>query len=312
MSVRIDKILTKEDDRPRISASSIKDWFSCQYKWKVKNIDKFKSPANIYLVTGTMFHWTQELTDKRGSELPNGKIDDKWFDALWAMVREEYQNGLRDNYDHAVVDPLYKEGKETLEPIVKVLFTEGIHLLREGGPILASEAWAKLDVPHTDYYLHGYIDRLFTTGFKWDFKTSKAKWGPFKKYGEVQHLIYPAMTLADITYFTDGNGDIQSAPMPKPEIEDFKFFVAIKHKRPKFPNTFQTDWVTTVRGINELKRQSTMKMITSIVREIEMHKEADDWIPNVLTGMCNYCDVRKAGLCPSMPKFIDGVDNKGE
>lgn len=309
--VRIDKILTEEVDRPRISASSIKDWFRCQYLWKSKYIDGFKEPPNIYFLTGTMFHWINELTDKRGSELPK-TIDDLWFDQLWSMVRGQFVMFRKDfpEEEHPILDKLYSEGRETLKDLTEVLFQDGIHLLKEGGPILASEGWAKLDIPGTDWYAHGYIDRLFKNGNKWDFKTAGQKWNAFKKYQEAQAYVYPMFSLADKVYWDDGYGNIEEAPMPHPFSEEFKFFVAVKYKRRHGLDYFQTDGITTMRDIQDRQRYATLKMLGGIVREIDMHKKSDDWTCNVINGMCNLCPVRKAGLCPTQPQYISGVDEE--
>lgn len=163
-----------EDTIYRISATKLKTYLSCPYKFKLSYIDKLDTPSHPYFYLGSFVHKTIEKTLTSIKDDPDR--------------REEFISCSVSLYDSIVEESLPNEDREDYAKYDK-----------DGRKMVSSYDWP-LEVPQVESYFNtsldgvnfiGYIDQIFEdSAAVVDLKTGKRVPDMMVLQNDIQFTIY--------------------------------------------------------------------------------------------------------------------------
>ena len=220
--------LSKDVTDKYLSATYIKSYLECPYRFKRIFIDGLGTPPSEPLLVGSAVHWMMEELIKDGDVYSNMDMDDVKSE-LFDYVKDRAEKEFRE-----IEDPWI----ETAVSLVLGFFTY-IDGYIQSLDILAPEVYISRPIPGTDWTLQGTIDCLLSDGKIIDWKSSSRKWPPFRKYKELQPKIYRYLATSDVGYVVDDD-EVKEIEIPHDDEETFIFDIFIKHKNIN-PNSYQLD-----------------------------------------------------------------------
>lgn len=204
MDVTEEDILKEEDKKRTVSFSQYSTYLNCPWEWKLKYIDKLKSPSNIYSVFGTAMHNTLQTwitllyTDEKKVKIFD--IKEELKQQLINLAKEE----LRDEEGNLTVNQkqfaeIYADGCNIIDHVKKYKkdwFVSNRKLIGVEVPI-------EILLPNNTIF-RGYYDvvlyhKATKTYYIYDFKTSTRGWFPSdkKKFGKIDQLLLYKKYFAD-------------------------------------------------------------------------------------------------------------------
>ncbi len=210
--------LSKTVNDKYLSATYIKAYLECPWKFKNIYIDGMETPPSEPLLVGSATHWLMEELIKNHVEYEQVEVDDI-YSILSKYVTERAKREFRD---------IEEEWVDRAVRLVLGFFEYNYDYIN-GLNILAPEVYISKKITDTDWMLQGTIDALVADGTIIDWKTAARRWPPFRKYKELQPKVYRFLALEDKGYVVTGD-DVQEIDIPKENTNTFKFNIFIKHK----------------------------------------------------------------------------------
>jgi putative RecB family exonuclease len=240
-----------------LSYSSISLFLQCSASWKMKYIDKIKTPTSPELVMGSAVHGTVEtfIANNHQDSLI-GLWNQKWTEQLEKDKNIDWGTNTPEHYCNEGIRIL--SNSEVQKGILSV------RVMRDAnGPLIEREV--ALKVPGVPIPITGFIDLVTEHGIPGDIKTSKSSWSADKALTEIQPLFYLAMLN-------------QLGIVKNPEWR-FIHFVIVKTKTPQF------------QVIEHIHNPGQLMWLFQMVRNVWKAIESGIYPENPTSWACssNYC-----------------------
>jgi len=269
--------------RDHLSYSSINTYHLCPRSWRLRYIDKVKTPSASALVFGGAFHDTLEAAI---SALAQGKVNPSetaWLLKLWSekwqakIAQEQVAWGDDSPEELAALGARMLGNKlevsgsgpnrvETMPQLLSKIVPMMVDMKPDfAGVEPAIERKIELRVPGVSVPVIGYIDIICADGVPGDFKTSAKAWYADKAHEDLQPTYYLA-ALAQM-----------GQPVPD---NKFRYYVFTKAKQPK-------------AQIIETKRTpSQLLWLFEVIAETWQAIQANAFPPNPCTWKCSpqFCE----------------------
>ena len=175
-------------DLTHLSYSSISSYQLCPLGWRMRYVDKIKTPTSPNLVFGSAFHETIEqlITILEPGENPPSPVEvwsEKWKGAISKDVT--WENEKPEEMGNLGIRMLgHPDSRAMIGKLAVALEWE------DGGPLV--EKKVELRVPGVPIPIIGYIDLLGTDGVPYDLKTAGKSWTQDQAAKESQPTYYLA------------------------------------------------------------------------------------------------------------------------
>jgi hypothetical protein len=275
-----------EDRKPAdgfLSPSAIQTFLSCQMRYKLRYLDKIEVPPTIPLVAGIVVHKFLEddlLRIHRG-ESPKKSLDDAALMEMFKDVTKE--RGLQTFGDVPEADQL-EDAKNVISRMLAYWMSAtpvelGKPMVINNKPCVESYFCVNF---HKEFYVHGFIDTIFSDRVAVDFKTSAQRWQAYRENYEMQGLVYP--------YALNKYLGI--------DVDEFGYLILVKHKKPT-DKSFEYRPTSLDHDHCLYFWEKCLPDIAEQIGAVNEHPEKALAIPN--KNECHFCEYRAE--CPAIPSM---------